>query len=74
MIVTGISHDNGEIAAVTVNGARASIVTANSGVIDWQVTLKSTRTVTANATDKAGNVEKRAHRVVAKPISASLKR
>ena len=65
LFVTGLSHDNGEIAAVTVNGQSAGIVSRSAGVADWQVTLEAAQieSVTAWASDQAGNREQTGHRV-----------
>ncbi|MHA3774322.1 G8 domain-containing protein [Verrucomicrobiota bacterium sgz303538] len=59
VVVTGISHDNGDIAAVVVNGREAKITSLNAGVADWQITLDDTDSgkVVAFAKDKAGNTE-----------------
>jgi hypothetical protein len=58
-IVRGVSHDNGEIASVTVNGRAATITGQQAGVADWTITLDTPASgrVVATATDKAGNVE-----------------
>jgi hypothetical protein len=66
IIVRGITHDNGQIATITVNGQPAQIVTYNSGVADWQITLPAPadNTLTAFATDTAGNIEQAVHKVV----------
>ena len=63
LTVTGITHDNGEITAVTVNGASAKIVKTHSGVADWSIELPvpADGIVTAFATDDAGNVEHTKH-------------
>ena len=52
----GVSHDNGTVASVTVNGAKATILSQASGVADWEITL-SESPKSAHATDAAGNVE-----------------
>ena len=61
--VTGITHDNGEITAVKVNGAAAKIIKTYNGVADWsiEVPLSTDGNVTALATDDAGNVERPGH-------------
>lgn len=61
--VTGVTHDNGEITAVTVNGASARLVQTHSGVADWSIELPlpADGRVTAHATDDAGNVEQTKH-------------
>ena len=51
--------------ARSVNKQKAKIVSAKAGVVDCQITLPSTtKIILANATDRAGNVEQMAHRVV----------
>lgn len=61
--VRGLSHDNGEIANVSVNGLPARIITQHAGVADWVVAIDSPldRAIRAMATDAAGNVEKMPH-------------
>jgi hypothetical protein len=58
-IVRGVAHDNGEIAAVTVNGRPAKILSAESGVATWEIILDGPRdgAVVAKSIDKAGNEE-----------------
>jgi hypothetical protein len=64
IIVRGVSHDNGEIVAVEVNGTAAEFISSASGVVDWQATLEATHdTIVAFAKDRAGNVEQMAHRL-----------
>ena len=67
-MVQGTSHDNGDIAFISVNGQHAKIVSAHAGVVDWQITLDppADGVLHAQATDKAGNVEKRGQKVVKK--------
>lgn len=57
--VRGVSHDNGEIASVTVNGQKAEIHTQQAGVADWSVELRKSAggTIEAFATDRVGNRE-----------------
>ena len=63
LLVSGISHDNGEIVSVTVNEQTAEFVTQQSGVLDWQVTLDAPENglIIAKGKDAAGNVEQTAH-------------
>lgn len=63
VVVSGISHDNGEITAVEVNGHKAN-VSESAGVVDWRVIINRPRdgTITARAKDEAGNQELTAHR------------
>jgi hypothetical protein len=71
LIVRGISHDNGDIVAITVNGQRADVISSGAGVVDWQITLAEPTDgkLVAFAADKAGNKEDRtAHKLT---ISAS---
>jgi hypothetical protein len=62
LFVRGVSQDNGEIAAVTVNGRPARIVESHSGLADWEVAVDGPfpHTLDAHATDRAGNVERTA--------------
>ena len=61
-IIQGVAHDNGEIAAVTVNGHAAKILSAESGVATWEIILDGPRdgAVVAKSIDKAGNEEQTA--------------
>lgn len=61
--VTGISHDDGEITQVTVNGKEAEVTSRAAGVVDWTVTLgiPIDGKLSAQATDATGNVEQTAH-------------
>ena len=62
LAVRGVSHDNGPIVKVTVNGQPASILSANAGVVDWHITLEAPALqVVAGARDEAGNVEQTPH-------------
>ncbi|HET6878798.1 MAG TPA: G8 domain-containing protein [Pirellulales bacterium] len=65
LVVRGISHDNGEISSVEVNGQAAELLASASGVVDWQATLESPpgTPIIAFAKDGAGNVEQMAHRL-----------
>jgi hypothetical protein len=61
--VVGVSHDNGEIDAVVVNGLPATIESRNCGVVDWSIDLPAgdDATITAFGIDQSGNVEQTAH-------------
>jgi hypothetical protein len=61
--VTGVSHDNGEIDAVVVNGLPATIDGRNCGVVDWSIAVSPAPdgTITAFGIDESGNVEQTAH-------------
>lgn len=63
--VRGISHDNGEIATVSVNGQAAKITSQHAGVADWSITLDAPTDgrFVATATDAAGNAERTPHEV-----------
>ena len=41
--VRGVSHDNGFLEGVTVNGAKATILSATAGVVDWEITIDQPR-------------------------------
>lgn len=61
--VQGVSHDNGTITSIEVNGQPATILSADSGVVDWEITLAATTDgkLLASARDGAGNVEQNGH-------------
>jgi len=67
LLVHGVSHDNGDIAFVTVNGREAKIISSHAGVAEWEISLKpsetKTRRLVACAVDRAGNAEKTGHSV-----------
>lgn len=65
LAVRGISHDNGEIVSISVNGAPARIVSLSAGVADWEaaVEIPADGLISAGAADKVGNVEETPHRV-----------
>ena len=62
-LVRGVSHDNGEIATITVNGHPAKIHAQHAGVADWTLTLDAPADgrFIAKATDRAGNAELTPH-------------
>jgi hypothetical protein len=62
-VVRGISHDNGEIVSITVNGQQAEVVSTQAGVVDWRLTLAvpADGRFTALAKDDSGNAEQTAH-------------
>jgi len=60
-IIRGVSHDNGRVRSVTVNGRPARVLSNDAGVADWEVTLEAgaaAQNITASATDEAGNAER----------------
>lgn len=59
--VSGISHDNGSVAAVRINGTAATIVSEHAGVAEWEVTLPAAAELTAKSRDAAGNEERWPH-------------
>ena len=63
--VRGVSHDDGSIATVSVNGHPATITTQHSGVADWTITIDAPADgrFTAKATDLVGNAECMPHQV-----------
>ena len=62
-IVSGVSHDNGEIATVVVNGQPAKITFQQAGVAEWTITIEASVDghYLATSTDRAGNVELTPH-------------
>ncbi len=61
--IHGITHDNGTIKTVTVNGQPARIHSQQHGVADWTIELATPSQLTATATDTAGNTEKNPHQL-----------
>ncbi len=63
VFVKGVTHDNGEIATIRVNGENARVVSSAAGVVDWEVKLPmpKNRLIRALATDRAGNREQMIH-------------
>lgn len=61
--VRGVSHDNGEIVKVLVNGKEAELVRSTPGVVDWSIRTGAVGEVTAAAIDEAGNEERTVHRL-----------
>ena len=74
LIVTGISHDNGTIAAVSVNGQPAEIVSSTAGIVDWKIALEGAPNgkIVASARDEAGNVEQTPHELALAGQSLSV--
>ena len=54
----GVSHDDGTIATVTVNGTAAKITGQHAGVADWECTVAAAVEITARSRDAAGNEER----------------
>ena len=69
VIVQGVSHDNGKIVSVQVNGERAEIIDQRTGIVDWKVTLKKMpgKMLSAYAIDEAGNQEQTSHQLKISP-------
>lgn len=65
LVVRGVSHDNGEIVSVEVNGAPAELLSSASGVVDWQATVAAVpgESIIAFAKDQSGNTERTPHRM-----------
>jgi hypothetical protein len=63
LVVSGLSHDNGEIRSVEVNGRPARILAQHAGVAEWEAVIEATgdAVISAGATDAKGNVEKTPH-------------
>ena len=59
VIVRGVSHDNGEISSVKVNGIAAQLQKNSGGVTDWAATIQVAAgdRISAVAVDAAGNLE-----------------
>lgn len=68
LLVKGVSHDNGVIRSVRVNGQDAKLDIIQAGMVDWTVRLPLPKDgrVAAAAVDEAGNRETLAHVVFVK--------
>ena len=64
-IVRGVSHDNGEVRLVTVNGLPARITAQHAGVADWVITLELSADgqLIAQSSDSKGNIELTPHSI-----------
>jgi len=73
-MIRGISHDNGRIAAVRVNGKSATLNHVTEGVTDWKITLDAPATgkFVAQGIDHAGNAEMTPHEVRFAPKSNAV--
>ena len=65
LMITGVSHDNGEIKSVQVNGKPAKILSQQAGVTDWQIRLPFPKggILSAYAVDATGNKETHGHKL-----------
>jgi hypothetical protein len=63
LVVRGITHDNGDIVSVRVNGQPAAIAANRHGVADWSIELPAAddANVSAQGADAAGNIERTPH-------------
>ncbi len=59
--VSGVTHDDGTVASVAVNGAVAKITAQQAGVAEWQIEIAAAPEVAARARDAAGNEEHWSH-------------
>ena len=68
LLVRGVTHDNGAIRVVTLNGIEAKLQFIQAGLADWeaQVDAPADGLLTARATDQAGNTETPGHRLLVK--------
>ena len=66
LLVRGVTHDNGTVRVVTVNGIEAKIQRVQAGLVDWEalVDAPADGLLTARATDQAGNAEAPGHRLM----------
>jgi hypothetical protein len=65
LVVRGVSHDNGRIVAVTVNGQKAKLTDTAPGVVDWELSLEPPKEgrLIAGARDDADNAEQTPHKI-----------
>jgi hypothetical protein len=66
LLVSGVSHDNGAIREVTVNGQKAALTVIQDGVVDWSIELAQPKDgrITASGVDAAAIRETLAHVVM----------
>jgi hypothetical protein len=66
VVVSGTTHDDGDIVSVQVNGQDATLISVTDGVVDWstEISAKTGAVITAMARDKTGNQEETPHRVI----------
>ncbi len=62
-VIQGISHDNGAITGIRVNGQDARMTPLGAGVVQWTIEMPTSTAgqLTAVATDSAGNEEQTGH-------------
>ena len=72
--IIGVSHDNGKITAVRVNGKAATLNHATEGVTDWEIVLDApaSGTFVAQGIDDAGNAEMTPHEVRLTPKATAV--
>jgi hypothetical protein len=65
LLVRGVTHDNGAVRVVAVNGAEAKLQSVQSGLVDWEALVDGPADglLAAIATDQAGNAETPGHRL-----------
>ncbi len=64
LIIRGISHDNGKISKVRINGKAAVLRQVTEGLSDWEIVLQTEPTIiVAQSIDDAGNGEITPHEV-----------
>ena len=65
LLVAGVTHDNGQVAGVSVGGIAASLTSASRGIAEWHaiVSRPSDGVISAAAIDSSGNQEKTPHSV-----------
>jgi hypothetical protein len=65
LVIRGVTHDDGEIVQVAVNGAPAKLLAEHAGVADWEARIQPPfpDRISAGARDRAGNEEKTPHEV-----------
>jgi hypothetical protein len=66
LLVRGVTHDNGDVKSIGVNGAAARTLSSHAGVVDWEalVDRPADGALSARAVDQAGNAEAVGHRIV----------
>jgi G8 domain len=65
LLVRGVTHDNGAVRIVAVNGVEAKLQLVQTGLADWEalVDAPANGVLAARAIDRAGNAEAPGHRL-----------
>ncbi len=65
LLVSGVTHDNGQVTEVLVNGKQALLSETTPGVVDWSIRIsgEAVEQLVAAARDDSGNSEQSGHHI-----------